>query len=125
MLGKKNGSGGKVETLLGKEAEFKGTIHASGLVRIDGRLEGEIITEGDLILGETAQVKAEVNARNLTLAGELRGNVELQGKLELNSSGRLYGDIKVSKLIIDEGGLFKGSSLMPGMEEDNEGSEAG
>ncbi len=120
MLGSRKRKSGKVDTLIGKETEIKGSIRASGMVRIDGRFEGEILTEGDLIIGESARVKAEVNARNLTLAGELKGNVELEGRLELNSSGRLYGDIKVNNLVIADGGLFKGSSLMPGMEEDQE-----
>ncbi|PKM83735.1 MAG: cell shape determination protein CcmA [Firmicutes bacterium HGW-Firmicutes-13] len=104
---------GKVDTLIGKETEMNGSLKASGVVRIDGKYEGNIQTEGDLVIGESAQVQAEIKARNLTLAGRLKGNVEIDNKLEICSTGRLSGDIKVNSLVIEDGGIFEGNSTMP------------
>lgn len=98
----------KVDTLIGKETVFQGNLSATGTVRIDGRVEGEINCNGDLVIGETGVVKANVKARNTLLSGEVEGNLIAQGKLEITTSGKLYGDVSVGKIIIDEGAVFKG-----------------
>ncbi|MGF7186542.1 cytoskeletal protein CcmA (bactofilin family) [Desulfitispora alkaliphila] len=98
----------KVDTLIGKETAFQGNLNASGTVRIDGKLEGDINCNGDLVIGETGVVKANIKARNILLSGEVEGNLSTQGKIELTTAGKLVGDIVVGKLIIDEGAVFKG-----------------
>lgn len=113
----KKGTGGgpsldKVDTIIGKGTEFKGTLSSSGVIRVDGRFEGEILHRGDLVVGETGFVTANIKARHVTIAGEVRGNVEAEGKLELITSGRLFGDIKVAALVIGDGAVFRGSSEM-------------
>jgi len=110
----------RVETILGKGTDFKGTLTSSGLVRIDGRLEGEINHSGDLVVGESAVVVGTIKARSVTVAGQIQGNVECDGKLELTPSGKLYGDIKVGNLVIAGGAVFQGASLMPGQEPEAE-----
>lgn len=102
----------KVDTIIGKGTEFKGTLSSSGVLRIDGRFEGEILHRGDLVIGETGLVTANIKARHVTIAGEVRGNVEAEGKLELVTSGRLFGDIKVAALVIGDGAVFRGASEM-------------
>ncbi len=102
----------KVDTIIGKGTEFKGTISSAGVVRIDGRVEGEILHRGDLIVGETGTVVANIKARHVTVAGEVRGNVEAEGKLEIVPTGRLFGDVKVAGLVIADGAVFRGASEM-------------
>lgn len=104
----------RIDTIIGKDTEFKGIINSSGVIRIDGRVEGEIHHKGDLVVGEGGVVAAHVKARNITIAGEVKGNVEAEGKLELIPSGKLYGDIKVESLIIGNGAVFRGLSEMKG-----------
>lgn len=113
MLGRKDsGPSDKMDTIVGKDTEIKGTIIANSGLRIDGKMEGEIHNKGDVVVGKGARVRASIKARHLTLAGDVEGNVDLSGKLEIESTGRLKGDIKVASLIIADGGFFDGSSKM-------------
>lgn len=104
----------KIETVIGPTANFKGTLQSDGGLRIDGVFEGIIQIAGNLIIGESGKVIAEVNAQNVSVAGALKGSVKAAGRLEILSSGRVWGDISVASFLIDEGGFFRGQSIMPG-----------
>ncbi len=108
------GASAKIETLIGPTANFKGTVQSDGGLRVDGVFEGNIQIAGNLIIGETGKVIAEVVAQNVSVAGALKGTVKAQGRLEILSSGRVWGDISVASFLIDEGGFFRGQSVMPG-----------
>ena len=104
----------KIETVIGPTANFKGAVQSDGGLRIDGVFEGSIQIAGNLIIGESGKVIAEVNAQNVSVAGALKGSVKAAGRLEILSSGRVWGDISVASFLIDEGGFFRGQSIMPG-----------
>jgi cytoskeletal protein CcmA (bactofilin family) len=104
----------KIETVIGPTANFKGTVQSDGGLRIDGVFEGNIQIAGNLIIGETGKVIAEVTAQNVSVAGALKGTVKAAGRLEILSNGRVWGDISVASFLIDEGGFFRGQSIMPG-----------
>lgn len=104
----------KIETVIGPTANFKGTMQSDGGLRIDGVFEGSIQIAGNLIVGESGKVIAEVNAQNVSVAGALKGSVKAAGRLEILSNGRVWGDISVASFLIDEGGFFRGQSIMPG-----------
>ena len=108
------GSAAKIETVIGPNANFKGVVQSDGGLRVDGVVEGNIQIAGNLIIGETGKVIAEVIAQNVSVAGALKGTVKAQGRLEILSTGRVWGDISVSSFLIDEGGFFRGQSVMPG-----------
>lgn len=108
------GSPAKIETLIGPTANFKGTIQSDGGLRVDGVFEGTIQIAGNLIIGETGKVIADITAQNVSVAGALKGTVKAQGRLEILSTGRVWGDISVASFLIDEGGFFRGQSVMPG-----------
>jgi len=115
--GKKQGAQslvhGKVESLIGEGTEIRGSIRSSGVVRVDGYLEGSIEHDGDLIVGPKARLQATVKAKGLAMAGEIIGDVEVEGKLELLPGANLQGDIRCGHLVIHEGARFHGRSLMP------------
>lgn len=104
----------KIETVIGPTANFKGTVQSDGGLRIDGVFEGVVQIAGNLIIGESGKVIAEVTAQNVSVAGALKGTVKAAGRLEILSNGRVWGDISVSSFLIDEGGFFRGQSIMPG-----------
>lgn len=115
MFGKKGdtGAGGKkIDTVIGKDTEVTGKLVASGAVRVEGRLEGEILATSDVVVGETARIEAQVTARNVTIAGEVYGNIEASGRLEIVPTGRLIGDVRVAFLAVDDGAFFKGQCEM-------------
>ncbi len=108
------GSATKIETVIGPTANFKGNVQSDGGLRIDGIFEGVIQIAGNLIIGENGKVIADVNAQNVSVAGAMKGSVKAAGRLEILSTGRVWGDISVASFLIDEGGFFRGQSIMPG-----------
>ncbi|MDD4568680.1 MAG: polymer-forming cytoskeletal protein [Tepidanaerobacteraceae bacterium] len=102
----------KVDTILGKSAEFSGKIKSSGILRIEGSFEGEIECEQDLIITEDGRVNADLKARHAVIAGTYQGNILLQGKLEIKNSGKVTGDVKVGTLVIEDGAIFDGKCEM-------------
>ena len=107
---KTQSSGSGVATILGKGARFTGELIDQGTLRIDGAFSGTIRSEGDLYVGAEAEVTASITAQNATIAGKVRGDMLIAGKLELLSTASLHGDIKAKTLSIEEGAEFKGLS---------------
>ncbi|HHY91965.1 MAG TPA: polymer-forming cytoskeletal protein [Firmicutes bacterium] len=104
----------QVDTILGRGTEFKGNITARGTLRIEGRVEGDISVEGDVIISESGRAAAKVKARHVTVAGELEGELDLEGRLEIAATGKVRGKIRVANLAVNDGGFFLGSCEMRG-----------
>jgi cytoskeletal protein CcmA (bactofilin family) len=102
----------KINTVIGKDTFFKGTLTAKGLIRIDGEAEGSIVNKGDLIVGESGRVKVDLKARNVTIAGYFEGTMEAEGKLELKKTATAVGTFKTNGLLIEEGAVVSGSLEM-------------
>lgn len=102
----------KIENVIGSSAEFRGDLKAEGGIRIDGVFEGTVESQSNVIIGENARVVANVAAFNITVAGSVEGNVKALGRLEILSTGRVRGDVQAGSLLIEEGGIFQGQSLM-------------
>lgn len=102
----------KIDTYIGKGAKIEGTLVMEGSVRVDGSVEGTLRAEGDLIIGAGAVVVASVSAANITVAGELRGEVESPGRLEIASTGKVLGDVVVGSFSVEDGALFLGQCDM-------------
>ncbi|UCC76304.1 MAG: polymer-forming cytoskeletal protein [Anaerolineales bacterium] len=109
---------GKIENVLGPSASFQGHLKSDGNVRIDGYFDGSIETKGNVIVGEAAKVVAEITADNVQVWGAVKGTIAATGRLEILPTGRVWGEIKVTSLLIDEGGMFRGKSVMAGDEVD-------
>lgn len=107
----------KVNTIIGKDTFFKGTIKAKGLVRIDGEMEGDVETHGDVVIGESGRVSLEMKARNVAIAGHFNGSLEASGKLEIRSTGVVVGQIRTNGLVIDDGANFSGNCEMKRKDE--------
>jgi cytoskeletal protein CcmA (bactofilin family) len=116
-MGKNDIKSGELEAFLGMNTAFEGKMIFEGLARLDGKFDGEIFSDDALIIGEAAVIKAEIKVGTLIVDGEVRGNVSAASKIEINSTGRLYGNITTPTLVIHENGLFDGSCKMEGAEE--------
>lgn len=114
MFGKKQDTGfsENVATVIGRETEFKGTITARGSIRIEGQMEGELVSSSQVMIGETGVVKANIQAQAALFAGMVTGNITVAKQLELLPTAKLYGDITVGSLVVGEGALFKGACVM-------------
>ncbi len=104
--------GGPISTVLGKETSFQGVMEFKRPLQINGHFEGELITDGVLVVGEGATVKANIRAGIVIVAGEVTGNIEARQKLEMLTSGKVYGNVKTAKLQIADGVVFDGNCEM-------------
>lgn len=117
MFGSKEEFEFETESTVGKGTEFKGTLKGRDSIGIDGKIEGKIQVEGNVIVGEGAIVKADIQAESISIRGKVIGNVDCQGKVELLSSGSLEGNIRAPSLIIPKGAFFNGKCRMIPLEE--------
>jgi cytoskeletal protein CcmA (bactofilin family) len=101
-----------VTTLLGKGSEFEGKLSFEGTVRVDGKLTGEIFTDDVLIVGEGAEVNAEVTVGAIVIQGIVRGNITAKRSVEIHSPGRVKGNINTPSLFIEKGVFFDGHCQM-------------
>lgn len=104
--------GDNLNAFIGEGTTFKGNLSFQGTVRVDGRLEGEILTKDTLVVGKTAEIKADIHAGALVIGGTIHGNVTAEKKIELHSGARLHGNIRTPSLVIAEGVIFEGSCTM-------------
>ena len=102
----------QVTTLLGRGSEFEGKLSFEGTVRVDGKLSGEIFTEDVLIVGEGAEVNAEISAGSIVVQGTVRGNIVAKRGVEIHTPGRVRGNINTPSLFIEKGVLFDGQCQM-------------
>ena len=98
--------------MLGPGVIWHGTVSGSGGVRIEGAFEGQIALRGMLVIGETGRVTCEnVRANTVVVAGAVRGNITTQ-KLEIRSTGRVWGDVVTTAFVTDEGAFLRGQIRM-------------
>ncbi len=96
-------------TNLTTDVEIKGTIKFEKVMNIEGKFEGELIADqGELIVGKTGTVKADVKVKNAIIEGRLDGNIKAAEKVELKQNAQLLGDLQAKTLVIEEGVVFVG-----------------
>jgi cytoskeletal protein CcmA (bactofilin family) len=96
--------------VLSSDVEIKGTIKFQKELLIDGKIEGEINSDGALTVGENADIRAEIKTKSITIYGKVQGNITVTERCELKSKCTLQGDLKAARLIIEEGATFIGKS---------------
>lgn len=101
-----------METYIGEGTEITGQLRSAAGIRIDGQLEGDIQSEGDVIIGTSGSIRSNVQARNITIAGTVYGDVHAHHQITLQASGQLYGNTTCQTFAVAEGSIFMGSSKM-------------
>jgi cytoskeletal protein CcmA (bactofilin family) len=101
-----------VTTILADDLEVQGTIKFKSSLMIKGVLEGEIISEGLLIVGSTAKVKATITTKNLISHGEIQGDVTASEQVILKSTAVHNGNVTTPNVVIESGSVFNGSCIM-------------
>ncbi|SCA64138.1 Uncharacterized protein SCG7086_CF_00020 [Chlamydiales bacterium SCGC AG-110-P3] len=91
------------DTTLGEGVVFKGELTFKRLLRIDGQFEGDLVSDGKLIVGPTGIVKSNVRMHEAIIEGRVEGNITVQERLELRCNAQVIGDIKAKQLSVDEG----------------------
>jgi cytoskeletal protein CcmA (bactofilin family) len=114
VLGRrKNAPIDKIETVIGPHTNFKGRLVCDGSVRIDGICEeGVIETLGNIVVGPQAKVAADLIAENVSVSGAVTGKIKATGRLEILSTGRVWGDVDVDSFLLDPEGHFQGNLIV-------------
>ena len=103
------------ETVLGANCALEGLLRSEANVRLDGTFDGKLEIDGNVLVGETARINADISARNISIAGAVRGNVSGR-KVQLLRTGRVWGDIRATALSTEEGAFIDGKITMVGAE---------
>jgi cytoskeletal protein CcmA (bactofilin family) len=98
--------------VLSSDVEIKGTVKFTNDLVVDGKIEGEIFSDGNLIVGENARIKAEVKTSTVVVYGKVHGNLTATDRVELKASAEVVGDIKAKTLSIEAGAIFVGKSTV-------------
>jgi cytoskeletal protein CcmA (bactofilin family) len=104
------------ETVIGASCTLEGSLVSTGNVRLDGTFTGSLDISGNVLVGETAKITADVSARNISIAGAVRGNVTGR-KVQLLRTGRVWGDITAQALSTEEGAFIDGKISMVSKED--------
>jgi cytoskeletal protein CcmA (bactofilin family) len=101
----------KIETVVGANCRFSGTMQSDGGIRIDGVFEGNLHTTGNIVVTESATVIAEIQAYNITVSGSIKGNITAN-KVEITETGKLWGDLNINTILLHEGAYHEGQTNM-------------
>lgn len=112
------------ETTLGEGVTFRGELSFERLLRIDGTFEGEILSQGKVIVGPQGVVKANLNLREAIIEGRIEGNIVVEERLELRGEAVVMGDIEAKFLSVDEGVKIQGLVQVSGAAKDSANAKA-
>jgi len=100
-----------ISGFLAEGTEIHGEVRFRDVLRVDGKIGGKIISEKELVVGESGEVEADVDVGVLSVSGKVTGTIHVKEKLEIHPTGRVVGDITLEKpnLVIHEGGVFEGT----------------
>jgi cytoskeletal protein CcmA (bactofilin family) len=99
------------ETVLGASSTLKGDLKSQANIRLDGIFEGTLEIDGNVLVGETAKITADIHAKNVSIAGAVRGNVSGK-KVQLLRTARVWGDISAAAIATEEGAFIDGKITM-------------
>lgn len=102
-----------ISTLIEENSSFEGRLSFSGTAKISGQFKGEIYTKDHVVITETAQVFAEIEAGHVTLLGKLEGNITATKKVTMMPPAVFRGTVTTPSLKIEEGVVFEGASYVP------------
>lgn len=102
----------QADTVIGVDVNVKGNLNNKGSIQINGTVDGEIKSDENITIGETAFVSGPIVAKNILISGKAEGTVTASEKLEVDPTGSINGDINTKTLIVREGAKFNGTCAM-------------
>lgn len=105
-------TGGELSTILGSDSDFEGRLTVKQSMRIDGRIRGEVTSAETITIGSNGAIEGDVTAKEVVMGGKITGTLTVAGKTVLERTSVLNGDLKTSRLVVEEGAVFNGHSDM-------------
>lgn len=99
-------------SLLSKNVRIEGEIQGPENLHVEGHIKGAVVLAGDIFIGNTGIVEADIEAKNIIIQGQVTGNVKAHRQLEIHPTGKLIGDCTAASIDIKEGAVFEGRSNM-------------
>lgn len=112
------GAAAGTSAFLGSGCRINGKVELEGVARIEGHVEGDVVAQGTLIVGEHAVVKAKVSGAAVIVHGRVIGDVTVRERLEVRAQGSVIGNVSAPKLVVHEGGTLEGQCSMGGGAKD-------
>ena len=110
-------------TIIGAGTVVEGILKSSASMRIDGTVNGDITTEGVVVIATDGIVNGNITGADVKISGTVKGNIYASGKTELVSAGKLFGDIQTGSLTVDETAVFQGNCKMNSLNEEKKVEE--
>ena len=106
------GSSGDLNGFLDAGSHIKGDLHFEDTFRVDGKVSGKVLSDGDLVVGTSGEVDGEVMVGRVFVSGTLRGRIQASKRIEIAAGGRVYATLETPSLVIEDGAFFEGQSAM-------------
>lgn len=106
-------------TIISNGVTIEGKVSSNGSIRLDGKINGDIISEGNVTIGDQGEVNGKVNGLSITVGGKVEGSINAKEKLMLESKANLKGDVFTKILVVEAGARFDGKSNMGGSSQTN------
>ena len=108
----KTGSTDDLNGFMDETTELTGELRFRNTFRVDGRVKGKIFSDNTLIVGETADVEADIECAMVSIRGKVTGRIQARQKIELLAGAKVLGTLAAPRLVIEEGALFQGDCDM-------------
>ncbi|MDX1500967.1 MAG: polymer-forming cytoskeletal protein [Thermoanaerobaculia bacterium] len=112
MIFKSDRSRGDLNGFVDAGSHLEGTLRFDDTFRVDGRVTGKVLSDGDLVIGERGEVEGELRVGRIFVSGKVRGSIRAAQRVELAAGARLHGDVETPVLVIEEGAFFEGRCSM-------------
>lgn len=107
--------GADISTLLARDTEIRGSVRTQGPIRVDGSVTGDLTSSKTVTIGANGVVEGNVTGEDIIVAGKVKGTLTARGKIALDSTAQIEGDLHTVRLSIAEGAVFRGQSNMGGV----------
>ncbi len=105
---------GDINTIIGKGTSFEGNINVQNSVRVDGTFKGNIKSSESIVIGKDGEVNGKLEVKNAIVGGKVTGKLFASGKVTLENTSKFEGELRTTRLVIDEGAMLNGNCQMPG-----------
>ena len=112
MIFKADNVPGDLNGFLDEGSHIKGDLHFEDTFRVDGRLSGKAVSQGDLVVGERGEVDGEIHVGRVFVSGTVRGVVKASKRIEVTVTGKVYASVETPALVIEDGAHFEGECVM-------------
>ena len=112
MIFKSDSVRGELNGFLDAGSHIQGDLHFEDTFRVDGRITGKVVSDGDLVVGDRGEIEGEIRAGRVFVSGTVRGSIKATRRLEIAVGGRVYAHLEAPSLVVEDGAFFEGRCSM-------------